>query len=122
MPRKTTAQVFAEVDPNLRVIPGGKRNSKRRTRAKTSTKAPAQQPEPYTPRVMTNEDWEKAEGGNCTRCGQESFILFNHSLGRVCKKCYLELCDNWVDEGEDFKAKLLDDGSIILYHGKTKGS
>jgi len=90
MPRKTIAQVFAEVAPNLRVISGGKRDSKRRTRVKTSTKAPTQQPEPYTPRVMTNKDWEKAEGVECPLCHQKKLQLLTYGLygeQKACKEC-----------------------------------
>ena len=71
---------------------------------------------------MKQEDWEKAKGETCSRCNHETFMIFDHPLGRVCKRCYLWLLDNYIADGEEVRAKLTDDGRRILFHGKTKGS
>jgi len=121
MERRSIAEILAEVSPGTTVILGGRRHRKSKERLDKTTKLTTQLPEPYILRQVTDEDWDKAAGVRCARCGEESHILFNHSQGRMCKKCYQYLWDNWVDEGEEFKAKLLDDGSIILYRGQTRG-
>ncbi len=71
---------------------------------------------------MTDDEWEKAAGEVCSLCKRESFVIFDHPLGRVCKSCYNWLLDNYIADGEKVKAKLLPDGRIILFHGKTKRS
>jgi hypothetical protein len=64
---------------------------------------------------MDEQDWGKAQGETCSRCGKEKLMIFDHPLGRVCKKCYIWLQDNYIADGEKVKAKLLDDGRIILF-------
>jgi hypothetical protein len=122
MKQKSTAQVFREANPDLNIIPGGSYPHRRQKKAVKLDEVSHIELPTYIPHPMTQEDWEKAKGETCSRCNQETFTIFDHPLGRVCKPCYLWLQDNWIGEGEEVKAKILDDGRIIVFHAKAKGS
>lgn len=72
--------------------------------------------------TMTLEDWEKAQGEACTRCHREVFRAFDHPTGRVCGPCRAWLEDNYIAPGESVRAKVLEDGRIIVFHEQAKGS
>lgn len=71
---------------------------------------------------MAENEWEKAAGERCARCGNEAFQIFDHSLGRVCRVCFLWLLDNYIADGENVKAKILEDGRIIIIREQAKES
>jgi hypothetical protein len=56
--RKKASEIFGPVDPNLKVIDGGKHH---RHQCQNNH--------------LSQDDWENAKGVNCKICGQESFRL-----------------------------------------------
>jgi uncharacterized Zn finger protein (UPF0148 family) len=68
MKRKRASEIFAAVDPNLKVIDGG---SRRRRRRKLS--------------AQSMLDWQKLGGTKCPRCGQDA-LRFRPQDG-VCIVC-----------------------------------
>jgi hypothetical protein len=72
MKRKRASEIFAVVDPNLKVIDGGTR---RRRHRKLSTQAML--------------DWQKLGGTKCLRCGQDA-LRFRPQDG-VCIFCAQKL-------------------------------
>lgn len=88
--RRTISEILAEVSPETTVIPGGKRYGKGKKKAEKPTAVTGPPTEPYTPKVMTGEDYEKCEGAPCPICGENTMQLFPYGyLGnrKACKKC-----------------------------------
>ena len=82
MKKKTARELFAEVDPHLKVINGGTR--------KHGSVAQGLEPSPHkrgvvgsNPTRPTN-NWEKAGGAFCPGCGAE-VVRFQNG---VCVECY----------------------------------
>lgn len=65
MRQKTAAEIFREVDPNLKVIPGGIRHRTRKS-------------------SLTSNDWDRAGGLFCPGCGHETLRLIDNR----CPTCY----------------------------------
>lgn len=90
MKKKTAAEIFGTVDPNLTVISGrrGRRGDKKRAKKLSEV----QHPElgRYDPKPVTNDNWEESEGVDCPVCGQKTLQLFPYGFTRqrqACKEC-----------------------------------
>jgi len=87
MNRKPISEVLGDVDPNLKVIPGGiRRRHNRNNRAKLNEVSYIKLPV-YTPRRMNDNDWNNAGGVRCPRCNQECVQLVAIGLTRRIKMC-----------------------------------
>lgn len=90
MRRKSAAQVLREVDPNLKVIPGGSYPHRRRKKAiKLDAVSHIEFPT-YIPRRMTEDDWNKAGGVKCPRCNNYTLKLVSLGLTgkhKICPDC-----------------------------------
>ena len=82
MKRKKASEIFAAVDPHLKVIDGG---THRRHKKKES-------------------DWEKLNGAKCPRCGQDA-LRFRPEDG-VCIFCAQKMNERELSE-ENKKARFL---------------
>ena len=69
---KKASEIFAPVDPNLKVIDGGTRHKR-------------------WPKPLTQRDWEKSGGVRCPRCHKET-VRFRPEDG-VCIDCA-----RWLNE------------------------
>jgi len=90
MKKKTAAEIFGPVDPNLTVISGrrGSRGDKRR--AKKLSEVTEQNQGSYNPQPMTEDNWRNSEGDNCPVCGQKTLQLFPYGFTRqrqACREC-----------------------------------
>jgi len=88
--RRTISEIFAEVSPETTVIPGGKRYGKGKKKAEKPSEVVSPPGVPYTQKVMTGDDYEKAEGDPCPICGNKTMQLFPYGfLGnrKACKNC-----------------------------------
>jgi hypothetical protein len=90
MVRKRASEIFAAVDPHLKVIDAGTRHGRRGKKAKKLTEVAGPAPEPYKPLPLTKEQWEAARGIICPICGEETYQLFPYGFTgtrKACKKC-----------------------------------
>lgn len=65
MIKKRASEIFARVDPKLRVIDGGTHHRR------------------YRPHWATNEDWDNARGLVCSSCGREAMRVTDG----LCPEC-----------------------------------
>lgn len=79
MKRKSAAEIFHEVDPNLKVIPGGIRHRIRKS-------------------SLTSNDWDRAGGASCSRCGRES-LQFRDGVCPACATNAKERTDQEIEMG-----------------------
>ena len=91
---RNVREALRAVDPDLKIIPGGVRRSKRKP---------------------NKNEWEDAGGLFCTRCGQETVRIFNG----VCFICYREDIarseQKQADRAEkQYYQKKLSEGTISL--------
>jgi hypothetical protein len=87
--RRKASEIFAGVDPHLKVI-DATRYRRRGKKAKKLTEVAGPAPEPYRPLPVTEEQWEEAQGITCPICGEETYQLFPYGFGgkrKACKKC-----------------------------------
>lgn len=101
MIKKKASEIFAEVDPHLRVIDGGVR--------KHGSVAQRLEPSPHKREVVGSNparptDWEAAGGATCPRCGGEA-LWFRPGDG-VCNNC-AGFLDVKQDRDEKRQAKFL---------------
>jgi hypothetical protein len=87
MKRKTTSQLLGEVDPNLKIIPGGVYPHRRRKKAVKLDEVSYVELPTYIPRRMTQDDWNKAGGTKCPRCGNDTVKLVSIGLTGKIKMC-----------------------------------
>lgn len=88
--KKTVSEIFAEVSPGTTVIPGGRRYGKGKKKEEKPAAVTGPPTEPYTPRRMTGEDYEKAQGIECPLCGNNTMRLFTYGYSgeqKACKEC-----------------------------------
>jgi hypothetical protein len=88
--RKKASEIFAQVDPELKVIDGGRR--------KSSIKSPK------VALSSDADDWEKLEGAKCPECGQDR-LRFRPYLG-VCEFC-AQTMDEKAEKEAEKRAKIL---------------
>lgn len=90
MKRKTASQVLHEVDPSLKVIPGGvRRGHKRKKKVKLDEISHVEMPV-YNPTRSSDDDWNDAGGVICPICRKEATQLLPYgSLGifKACPEC-----------------------------------
>ena len=91
---RNVREAISAVDPDLKIIPGGVRRRKRKP---------------------DKNEWEKAGGLFCTRCGQETVRIFNG----VCLNCSREDIardeQKQADRAEkQYYRKKLSEGTISL--------
>jgi len=86
MGRKKLSELFAEVDPELKVINGGTYRRQCNKRLKRLDEKPATEDYRYEPCTSTNEDWEKA-AINCPVCGQPTARLLPYGFLHSRKAC-----------------------------------
>jgi len=88
--RRTISEILAEVSPGTTVIPSGRRYGKGKGKAEKPAAVTGPPGVPYTPKVMTGADYEKAEGAPCPICGGNTMQLFPYGFmgnRKACKKC-----------------------------------
>lgn len=88
--RKTISEILAEVSPETTVIPGGRHYGKGKKKVEKPVEVTGPPGVPYTPKVMTEADYEKSKGVPCPLCGENTMQLFPYGyLGnrKACKKC-----------------------------------
>jgi len=88
--KKTMAEILAEVSPETTVIPSGRRYGKGKEKTEKPAAVTGPPGVPYTPKVMTGEDYEKAEGIECPLCGNNVMQLFSYGYSgeqKACKEC-----------------------------------
>lgn len=88
--KKTISEIFAEVSLETTVIPGGRRYGKGKKKEEKPAEVTGPPGVPYTPKVMTEAEWEKAEGVNCPLCGNNVMQLFSYGYSgeqKACKEC-----------------------------------
>lgn len=101
---KRASEIFAKVDPKLKVIDGGTHYRRKR---------------PYR---ITNADWFNAEGLVCFSCGQEAMRVTDG----LCLKCQRKIEAERMGEVEDksmkryYQAKLRE-GTISLAQMREGG-
>lgn len=98
--RKRASEIFAEVDPNLKVIDGG-------TRRRHSS----------TP--LTKREWDKAKGVTCQGCGRETL----QSINGLCPQCANSKEAERVEEQEKnsmrrYYSRKLSEGTLDLHRMK----
>jgi len=86
MRRKKLSEIFAEVDPNLKVIDGVNYRHQRNKRLMRLDEKPATEVSHYEPCTSTNEDWEKA-AITCPVCGQPTTRLLPYGFLHNRKAC-----------------------------------
>ena len=94
MSYRNVREALRAVDPDLKIIPGGVRRSKRK---------------------LPRSDWEASGGLFCSRCGQETV----RSFGGVCLSCYRDDIatreNKQADSAEKrYYRKKLSEGTISL--------
>lgn len=97
MRRKRASEIFAEVDPHLKVIDGGTRHRHRSL-------------------PITHNDWESAKGVICQDCGRETLQIING----LCRQCAKAKEANRVEEQETnsmrrYYARKLRGGTLDLH-------
>lgn len=85
--RKSGAKVLKEADPGLNVIPGGVRRRRPRKKAVKLNEVSYIELPGYIPRRMTEDDWNKAGGLKCPRCGNDAVKLVPIGLTGKVKMC-----------------------------------
>lgn len=90
---KRASEIFREVDPDLKVIDGGRRNESRRKLTKVDESGQSQNDKDESKSDNDSSEWDKLEGAVCSQCGQ-SRLRFRPSRG-VC-----EFCAQTMDEKE----------------------
>ena len=89
MRRRKLSELFAEVDPELKVINGGSYRHRHNKRLIRLGEKPAIEGYRYEPHTSTNEDWEKG-AVTCPLCRQPTVRLLPYGfLGKrkVCPEC-----------------------------------
>ena len=90
MKKRTISEILGEVSPGTTVIPGGTRHGKGKKKKEKPAAVTGPSGVPYTPKVMTEADWEKAEGIECPLCGNKVMQLFSYGYSgeqKACKEC-----------------------------------
>jgi hypothetical protein len=90
MKRKSTSQLFHEVDPELTVIPGGGHRHVRGRKAVKLSENPKPEMPHYEPHKVNQDDWERAGNTFCPRCHQEVVQLVSLGMSgkiKLCKHC-----------------------------------
>lgn len=87
MKRKTISQVLRDADRDLTVISGGAHRRGRKRKAIKLDEVSHIELPAYTPHRLTEEDWKKAGGLKCPRCGQDTVKLVPIGLTGKIKMC-----------------------------------
>jgi len=90
MKRRSISKVLNEVDPELTVISGGKRNRRRRKKAVKLTEVSIIELPTYTPRRSNEDDWNNADGVDCPVCGNKTLRLVPYGMmgkRQACLEC-----------------------------------